>query len=190
MVGANGAGKSTLLTLVAGLSRPDSGEICVWGRLAALLDLGSGFHPDLTGAENIRMNASLLGFSRKRTNALFSEIVDFSEIGDFIDEPLRTYSTGMTMRLAFSVSINLDPDILIADGILAVGDHAFQAKCFDKIRQFRERGKTMLFVSHAPGMLKEMCNRAIWLDNGDLMMDGPLDAVMAEYHGRMAAGVG
>jgi ABC-type polysaccharide/polyol phosphate transport system ATPase subunit len=188
VIGANGAGKSTLLTLVAGLSRPDSGMISVLGRTAALLDLGSGFHPDLTGAENIRLNAALLGFSRARTRELFSDIVEFSEIGDFLHEPLRTYSTGMVMRLAFSVAINLDPDILIADEVLAVGDHAFQTKCFDKIRQFRDRGKTMLFVSHAPAMLKNMCDRAIWLDNGDLMMDGPLDKVLAAYHGRVTPG--
>jgi len=182
VIGANGAGKSTLLSLVAGLSRPDNGTICVRGRVAALLELGSGFHPDLTGTENIFINAALLGFSRKDAQARFPEIVHFADIGGFLNEPLRTYSTGMVMRLAFAVSVHLDPDILIADEVLAVGDHTFQAKCFAKIHQFRDVGKTLLFVSHAPGMLQQICTRAIWLDSGHLMMDGPLDQVVSAYH--------
>src|SRR5262249_42903643 len=154
VVGPNGAGKSTLLGLVAGLSSPDSGTVSVNGRVAALLELGSGFHPDLTGSENVHLNASLLGLSRKRTSQLFDEIADFSGIGEFIDEPLRTYSTGMTMRLAFSVAIHMDPEILLIDEVLAVGDAAFQVKCFEKIRQFRQAGKTLLCVSHASGMVQ------------------------------------
>src|SRR6266542_2508720 len=130
VMGRNGAGKSTLLSVVAGLSRPDQGSIEVNGRVAALLELGSGFHPDLTGRENVRLNASLLGLTRRRTAEVFDSIVDFAAIGDFIEEPLRTYSSGMVMRLAFSVAINVDPEILLIDEVLAVGDIAFQEKCF------------------------------------------------------------
>ena len=133
IVGGNGAGKSTLLSLVTGLCQPTEGRIAVEGRVAALLELGSGFHPDLTGAENILLNASLLGLSRRKTQACFDEIVEFSGVGDFIQEPIRTYSSGMNMRLAFSVAVHVDPDILIIDEVLAVGDQAFQAKCFDRI---------------------------------------------------------
>ena len=153
IVGGNGAGKSTLLSLVTGLCRPTRGRIAVEGRVAALLELGSGFHPDLTGAENIALNAALLGLSRKRTEACFDDIVEFSGVGDFIHEPLRTYSSGMNMRLAFSIAVNVDPDILIVDEVLAVGDLAFQAKCFDRIAEFKRAGKTLLFVSHAPQMV-------------------------------------
>src|ERR1700722_4156014 len=141
IVGPNGAGKSTLLSLVAGLSNADSGSIQVNGRVAALLELGSGFHPDLTGEENVRLNAALLGLSRKRTSELFDSIVDFSGIADFIDEPLRTYSTGMVMRLAFSVAVHINPEILIIDEVLAVGDANFQTKCAERIHTLREAGK-------------------------------------------------
>ncbi len=187
IVGPNGAGKSTLLSLVAGLSAPDEGAVSVNGRVAALLELGSGFHPDLTGAENVRLNASLLGLSRKRTLELFDEIVDFSGIGDFIEEPLRTYSTGMMMRLAFSVAINMDPEILLIDEVLAVGDAAFQAKCFERIRRFRHAGKTLLCVSHASGMVQELCDRAIWLDHGELVMAGGITEVVESYAGHRSA---
>jgi ABC-type polysaccharide/polyol phosphate transport system ATPase subunit len=187
VIGPNGAGKSTLLGLVAGLSTPDTGAVSVNGRAAALLELGSGFHPDLTGTENVHLNASLLGLSRKRTTELFNEIVEFSGIGEFIDEPLRTYSTGMTMRLAFSVAINMDPEILLIDEVLAVGDAAFQMKCFDKIRQFRKSGKTLLCVSHASGMVQELCDRAIWLDHGELVMSSSVGEVVEAYAGRQAA---
>src|SRR5215467_11456561 len=133
IIGTNGSGKSTLLSLLCGLTPPDSGSIEVRGRIAALLDLGSGFHPDLTGVENLRLNASLIGLSRQRTEELFDAIVEFSELGDFINEPLRTYSTGMVMRLAFSVAVHMDPDTLIIDEVLAVGDQSFQQKCFDRM---------------------------------------------------------
>ena len=181
ILGANGAGKSTLLSVVAGLAEPDTGQVTINGRVAALLELGSGFHQDLTGAENVYLNASLLGLSQKRTAALFDEIVDFAGIGDFIQEPLRTYSTGMIMRLAFSVAVNVDPDILILDEVTAVGDQAFQAKCREKIREFRDAGKTMLSVSHSVTTLHDLCDRAVWLDRGQVMMDGPLDGVLASY---------
>jgi ABC-type polysaccharide/polyol phosphate transport system ATPase subunit len=186
VIGTNGAGKSTLLSLVAGLSQPDAGELTVNGRVAALLELGSGFHFDLTGSENLSLNASLLGLTRKRTEELYDSIVEFSGIGDFIDEPLRTYSTGMVMRLAFSVAINMDPDLLIVDEVLAVGDAAFQAKCFEKIMDFKRAGKTVLCVSHAAGMVEHLCERAIWLDHGQLMMDGKTRAVVEAYSGRVA----
>jgi lipopolysaccharide transport system ATP-binding protein len=183
VVGANGAGKSTLLGLVAGLARPDTGTVHVNGRIAALLELGSGFHPDLTGAENVRVNAALLGLSRRHTSEIFDEIVDFSGIGEFIDEPLRTYSSGMVMRLAFSVAINMDPEILLVDEVLAVGDSAFQEKCFERLRQFRNAGKTLLCVSHSAAMVREMCDRAIWLDHGELMLSGAIGDVIEAYQG-------
>ena len=181
IVGRNGAGKSTLLSLVCGLSRAEKGEVEVSGQVAALLELGSGFHPDLTGAENIRLNASLLGFSRARTNGLFDSIVDFSGVGEFINEPLRTYSSGMMMRLAFSVALNLEPGILIIDEVLAVGDQAFQEKCFEKILEFRDSGRTLLCVSHSPDILLKLCDRALWLDHGMLMMDGAAAEVLQAY---------
>ena len=187
VIGPNGAGKSTLLGLVAGLATPDTGVITVNGRIAALLELGSGFHPDLTGAENVRVNASLVGLSRRRTAELFDQIVEFAGIGDFIGEPLRTYSTGMIMRLAFSVAINMDPEILLIDEVLAVGDQAFQTKCFERIHRFRHAGKTLLCVSHATGMVQELCDRAIWLNRGDLLMTGRIRDVLEAYEGHRTA---
>jgi lipopolysaccharide transport system ATP-binding protein len=190
VVGSNGAGKSTLLSLVAGLSKPDTGSIAVNGRIAALLELGSGFHPDLTGAENVTLNASLLGLTRKRTVEIFDQIVEFSGIAhEFISEPLRTYSTGMVMRLAFSVAINMDPDVLLVDEVLAVGDSAFQEKCFQKIREFRHSGKSLLCVSHAAGMVQELCDKAIWLDHGEIMMSGGISEILEAYNGRQAIAI-
>lgn len=186
VVGANGAGKSTLLSLVAGLSQPDQGRVKVHGRVAALLELGSGFHPDLTGRENVHLNASLLGLSRRRTLALFDQIIDFSGLADFIDEPLRTYSSGMMVRLAFSIAVNVEPNFLIIDEVLAVGDHTFQAKCFAKIRELRDQGRTLLCVSHASTMIQQLCERALWLDHGALVMDGPVAEIVAAYEGRAA----
>jgi len=186
VVGSNGAGKSTLLSLAAGLSVPNEGRVSINGRLAALLELGSGFHPDLTGAENLVLNAALLGLSRKRTLELSGQMIDFSGIGDFIDEPLRTYSSGMVMRLAFSIAIHTDPDILLLDELLAVGDAGFQAKCFDAMTEFRRSGKSMLFVSHSPGLVQLMCERALWIDHGKLMMDGDAGAVLEAYSGAAA----
>jgi ABC-type polysaccharide/polyol phosphate transport system ATPase subunit len=189
VIGRNGAGKSTLLGLVAGLAQPDEGRVTVNGHVAALLELGSGFHHDLTGRENVRMNASLLGLSRKQTNAAFDSIVEFSGIGEFINEPLRTYSTGMIMRLAFSVAVNTDPEVLIIDEVLAVGDTAFQAKCFKKIHEFRGSGKTLLCVSHSPAMIRQLCDQAIWLDHGELVMRGTVAEVAAAYAGLPSAAV-
>lgn len=180
IIGRNGAGKSTSLSLIAGLSFPEKGSVCVSGKIAALLELGSGFHYDLTGIENIKLNASLLGFSRRRTYQMIDEIVDFSGIGDFVNEPIRTYSTGMVMRLAFSVAVNLDPDILITDEILAVGDAAFQEKCLTRIRELWMSGKTLISVTHTSA-IKDLCDRAIWLDHGQLVMDGGAEEVLQAY---------
>ena len=184
IVGANGAGKSTLLSLIAGISAPNEGRVSVEGKVAALLDLGSGFHPELTGRENIHLNAALLGLHRRAVDEKEESIIDFAGLADFIDEPLKTYSSGMTMRLAFSVAIELDPDILIVDEVLAVGDQAFQAKCLEKVRQFALAGKTMLAVSHSPAMIRELCQRALWLDHGKLMMDGAIADVIQAYEQR------
>jgi ABC-type polysaccharide/polyol phosphate transport system ATPase subunit len=186
VIGSNGAGKSTLLGLVAGISQPDEGTVVVNGQVTALLELGSGFHPSLTGRENVRLNAALLGLSRRQTAAAFERIVEFSGIREFIDEPLRTYSTGMTMRLAFSVAVNRDPEILLVDEVLAVGDAAFQAKCIEKIREFRNAGKTLLFVSHT-SMIQQLCDRAIWLDHGELILSGRVADVLEAYAGRQTA---
>ncbi len=186
IVGQNGAGKSTTLSIVAGLSPPERGQVRVSGRVAALLELGSGFHHDLTGIENIKLNASLLGFRRKQTLAMIDEIVAFSELGDFVREPIRTYSSGMVMRLAFSVAINLNPDILITDEILTVGDAPFQEKCLARIQDLTSAGKTILSVSHSPAMVRMLCDRAIWLDHGRLVMDGKAAEVLQAYADRFA----
>jgi ABC-type polysaccharide/polyol phosphate transport system ATPase subunit len=184
VIGPNGAGKSTLLSVVAGLALPDQGSVEVNGRIAALLELGTGFHGDLTGKENVFLNAALLGLTRKEAKRAFDEIVEFSGIADFIEEPLRTYSSGMVMRLAFSVAVNTNPDILIVDEILAVGDHTFQAKCVDRIHQFRRAGKSILAVSHAQGMVEDLCDRALWLDHGQAVMQGRIGEVIDSYMGR------
>jgi len=186
VIGSNGAGKSTLLGLVAGVSQPDEGIVAVHGQVAALLELGSGFHPSLTGRENVRLNAALLGLSRRQTAEAFERIVEFSGIREFIDEPLRTYSTGMVMRLAFSVAINRDPEILLVDEVLAVGDAAFQAKCIDRLHEFRNAGKTLLCVSHTT-LIGQLCDRAVWLDHGELMLSGAVGDVLEAYAGRQTA---
>ena len=190
VVGRNGAGKSTLLSLVAGLAEPNEGYVTVNGRVAALMELGSGFHPDLTGEENLRLNASLLGLTRERTGEVHDSIADFADIGDFINQPLRTYSSGMIMRLAFSVAIHVDPDILIIDEVLAVGDQNFQAKCFEKISELKQAGKTLLFVSHAANNARKLCEKALWLDHGEVMMDGRAGDVIDAYLGQAPAAKG
>jgi ABC-type polysaccharide/polyol phosphate transport system ATPase subunit len=184
LVGSNGAGKSTLLSLAAGLTSPDEGRVQVSGRVAAFLELGSGFHPDLSGAENLVLNAALLGMSRKRTDEVFDQIVEFSGIGDFIDDPLRTYSSGMIVRLAFSVAMQCDPDILLIDEVLAVGDASFQEKSKQALTALRHAGKAMLFVSHNAPTVREMCERAIWIDHGSVVMEGRVGDVLDAYQGR------
>ncbi|HEV8038004.1 MAG TPA: ABC transporter ATP-binding protein [Bryobacteraceae bacterium] len=183
VVGSNGAGKSTLLSLAAGLATPNAGRVTVNGHLAALLELGSGFHPDLTGAENLLLNSALLGRSRKQTLDLADKIIDFSGIRDFIDDPLRNYSSGMVMRLAFSIAIHTEPDIMLLDEVLAVGDAGFQTKCREALLDFQRAGKSILFVSHSAGQVQEMCERAIWLDHGELVMEGDAGSVLEAYSG-------
>jgi ABC-type polysaccharide/polyol phosphate transport system ATPase subunit len=187
LIGSNGAGKSTLLALVAGLTPPDEGTVGVTGRVAPLLELGVGFHPELSGAENIRLNAALMGLSRRRTNELFEEIIDFSGVAEFIHEPVRTYSSGMVVRLAFSVAAHCDPDILLVDEVLAVGDQAFQAKCMEKMKEFRRQGRTLLCVSHSPHMVLAFCDRAFWLEHGQLTMAGKASDVLNAYTAQAAA---
>lgn len=186
VVGSNGAGKSTLLSIVTGLAKPDRGTVEVNGRVAAMFELGSGFHPDLTGTENVYLNAALLGFNEAQTKSLFDSIVDFAGVRAFIDEPLRTYSTGMQVRLAFSVAVNVDPEILIIDEVLAVGDQDFQAKSYDRIQSFRRAGKTFLCVSHSKSAVLDLCDRAIWLDHGELIMTGAARDVFEAYEGRLS----
>lgn len=188
VIGRNGAGKSTLLSLVAGLSYPDEGKVTVQGRVAALLELGSGFHGDLTGRENIFLNASLLGLSRQKAESRYEEIVEFSGVKDFIEEPLRTYSSGMMMRLAFSVAIHVEPAFLIIDEVLAVGDASFQARCTEKIVELKNAGKGLLIVSHAGSTVQKLCERAIWLEHGELAMDGATEEVIAAYAGNVPVG--
>lgn len=186
IVGHNGAGKSTLLSLVAGVAQPTSGAVKVDGRIAALLDLGSGFHPDLSGAENLILNGSLMGMNRKEVDAKFDKIIEFSGLSQFISEPLRTYSSGMVMRLAFSIAIHAEPQIVILDEVLAVGDAEFQAKSRGAIEAMRAEGRTLLFVSHASADVRRMCDRAVWLDHGKLMMQGKAGDVIDAYEGRLA----
>jgi ABC-type polysaccharide/polyol phosphate transport system ATPase subunit len=186
IIGANGAGKSTLLSLLAGLVPPDKGAVRVEGRVGALLELCSGFHPDLTGRENLLMNAALLGLDEKTARERSQSIIDFSELAPFIDEPLRTYSSGMYLRLGFSVAIHAEIDILLIDEILTVGDLAFQKKCFDHILGLRKAAKTLVCVSHVPGVLEQLCDRLVWLHHGQLIRDGEFDRVSADYLAFMA----
>lgn len=186
VVGANGAGKSTLLKLVAGTLKPSSGEINCGGRVGALLELGMGFHPDFTGRENIRLNGLLLRLKPREVRDAVSRIIDFSELGDFIDQPIRTYSTGMVMRLGYSVAAAVSPDVLVVDEVLAVGDAYFQQKCFDHLRRFLKNGGTVLFVSHDPQAVLRICDRAVLLERGRLIADGPPADVLETYNARIA----
>jgi lipopolysaccharide transport system ATP-binding protein len=181
IIGSNGAGKSTLLRLICGLGRPTTGHVEVRGRVAALLELGAGFHPHLTGRENLYVSAIVSGLRRHEVRDLFDTIVDFAELSDFIDQPLRTYSSGMQMRLGFSVAIHVDPAVMIIDEGLAVGDTHFKQKCLDKIEGFRRAGKTLLIVSHDAGTVRKFCTRALWLRRGALVADGSLEDVLPRY---------
>jgi homopolymeric O-antigen transport system ATP-binding protein len=173
ILGHNGSGKSTLLKCVAGILQPNEGEIVTRGRLAALLELGAGFHPELTGRENVYMNASILGLSKRDINGVFDEIVAFSELDKFIDMQVRHYSSGMYVRLGFAVAVNVDPDILLVDEVLAVGDEAFQRKCIERVAEFQHEGRTILFVTHAADLLRRVCERGLVLDHGVLVADAP-----------------
>jgi ABC-type polysaccharide/polyol phosphate transport system ATPase subunit len=181
VVGPNGAGKSTMLNIATSLCDPSEGRVVIDGKVEALLEMGSGFHPDLTGAENLRVKASLLGLTRKQLRERFDQIVEFSELGSFIEEPLRTYSAGMVMRLAFSVAINVDPDLLIIDEVLGVGDQDFFAKCVQKIMDFRHAGKSILCVSHGLNTLESMCDRGLWLEHGRVIKIGSIHEVLKAY---------
>ena len=188
IVGGNGAGKSTLLGIVAGVIAPSSGRVTRSGRVSALLELGTGFHPDLTGRENIRLNASLLGLSSAEVDRKFDSIVAFSELERFLDEPLRTYSSGMSARLGFATAIHVDPEILVLDEVLAVGDSAFQAKCVKRVGEMAASGATLLVVSHQIGLIQTMCRRALWLEHGRLKLDAAVEEVAAAYEPPSAAG--
>ncbi|MBI2953468.1 MAG: ABC transporter ATP-binding protein [Chloroflexi bacterium] len=181
IIGHNGSGKSTILKLISKIIEPTEGKVVVNGTISSLLELGAGFHPDLTGRENIFLNGSLLGFSRREILQKFDGIVDFSELSRFIDVPVKHYSSGMYMRLAFSVAINVDTDILLIDEVLAVGDKAFQDKCLERIRDFQRIGKTIIFVSHALESVKNICTRAIWLDHGNIRSIGESKKVVFDY---------
>ena len=182
IVGRNGSGKSTLLQMICGTLNPTCGTIAVNGRVAALLELGAGFNPEFTGRESVRLSGLLYGLSEQELHARFDAILDFAGIGDFIDQPIKTYSSGMYVRLAFSVAINVSPDVLVVDEALSVGDEAFQRKCFARIDAIRDAGATVLFVSHATGTVMELCDRAILLDEGEMIADGTPKFVVSRYH--------
>ena len=181
LIGVNGSGKSTLLKLMTKIIYPNKGKIMTYGKLTSLLELGAGFHPDFSGRENIYFNASIFGLTKQQIDERLDDIIEFSELGSYIDNPVRTYSSGMYMRLAFAVAINVDADILLVDEVLAVGDQHFQDKCISKMKELKEEGKTMVFVTHSLGTVKEFCNRAVWLSNGEIRMDGKPDDVIDKY---------
>ena len=181
LIGTNGSGKSTLLKLMTKIIFPNQGTIETDGKLTSLLELGAGFHQDFTGRENIYFNASIFGLNRKEIDARVQDIIDFSELGEFIDQPVRTYSSGMYMRLAFSVAINVDADILLIDEILAVGDQHFQQKCYNKLKELKASGKTIVIVTHSLDVVKDMCDRAVWIYKGEFRLDGDPIYVIDEY---------
>lgn len=181
LIGVNGSGKSTLLKLMTKIIYPNKGKITTYGKLTSLLELGAGFHPDFSGRENIYFNASIFGLTKKEIDDRIDKIIEFSELGSYIDNPVRTYSSGMYMRLAFAVAINVDADILLIDEILAVGDQHFQDKCIAKMKELKAQGKTMVFVTHSMNTVKEFCSRAVWLSNGVIKMDEEPDKVIEEY---------
>lgn len=181
LIGQNGCGKSTTLKLLTRIMYPDSGNIEMCGRVSSLIELGAGFHPDMSGRQNIYTNASIFGLTRKEIEARFDDIVAFSELEQFIDNPVRTYSSGMYMRLAFSVAINVDADILLIDEILAVGDANFQAKCFNKLREIKQQGTTIVIVSHSLGQIEQICERSIWIHGGKIMAEGITRDIHPQY---------
>lgn len=181
LIGVNGSGKSTLLKLMTKIIYPTTGTIETKGKLTSLLELGAGFHPDFTGRENIYFNASIFGLTRKEIDKRLNDIIEFSELQEFIDNPVRTYSSGQYMRLAFSIAINVDAEILLIDEILAVGDQHFQEKCYDKLAELRDSDKTIVIVSHALESLKTLCTRGIWINEGKVQKDGKIKDVVEEY---------
>lgn len=181
LIGTNGSGKSTLLKLMTKIIYPNKGYIKTNGKLTSLLELGAGFHPDFTGRENIYFNASIFGLTKKEIDNRLNDIIEFSELGEFIDNPVRTYSSGMYMRLAFSVAINVDAEILLIDEILAVGDQHFQEKCFNKLHELKKSGKTIVIVTHDMNAVKNLCDRAVWIYEGKVKMDDKSSKVVDEY---------
>lgn len=181
LVGHNGSGKSTMLKMLAGVYRPTSGSVMVDGKVSALLELGAGFHGELTGRENIRLNGAILGFSKKKINETIDEIVDFAAIGDFIDVPVKVYSSGMYVRLGFAIAVMMNPEILIVDEIIAVGDEEFQRKCFDYLYKLRREGSTIALVTHALGLARELCDEGIWMDHGRCKLVGSINDVVDSY---------
>ena len=181
LIGTNGSGKSTLLKLMTKIIYPNKGKIIVNGKLASLLELGAGFHPDFSGRENIYFNASIFGMTKKEIDNRLDKIIEFSELEEFIDNPVRTYSSGMYMRLAFAVAINVDADILLVDEILAVGDQHFQERCLDKMEELKQEGKTIVIVSHDMKKIKLFCDKAVWLKDGQIKMQGNTEEVVNEY---------
>ena len=186
VVGANGSGKSTLLKLLAGILKPTAGTIAVRGRLAALLELGAGFHPEISGRENLEINGLLLGLTKREIASRFNEIVRFAEIEEFLDAPVKTYSSGMAVRLGFSIAAHSDPDVLLVDEVLAVGDEAFAHRCLEKFAELERAGKTLLFVSHDLSLVSERCRRAVWLERGRVAFDGPSGETVARYREAVA----
>ena len=189
LIGNNGAGKSTLLKVIARVQRPTSGRVVVRGAISPLIELGAGFHPELTGRENIFINGAMLGFSRRQMQHKFDGIVEFSGLHAFIDSPLRTYSSGMTARLGFSIVADADPDVLIIDEALSVGDEAFQQKCLARMSEFRRSGVTIFYVTHALDSIEELCPRSIWLEGGQIRGSGPTQDVIAAYRSNDAASI-
>lgn len=187
LIGPNGSGKSTILKLISRILEPTEGDIQVNGRLSALLELGAGFHPDLTGRENIYLNGSILGLSRREMDAHFEDIVRFSELARFIDMPVKHYSSGMVMRLGFAIAIHVEPEVLLIDEVLAVGDESFQMKCLDKISELRGRNITIIFVSHSLDAVRELCDRALWLESGEMRRLGPTQQVIDLYRDSVTA---
>jgi ABC-type polysaccharide/polyol phosphate transport system ATPase subunit len=188
LIGSNGSGKSTLLKCLAKIYWPTSGSISYAGRMAALLEVGSGFHHELSGRENIYLNGSILGMSRKEIDRKFDDIIEFSGVEQFIDQPVKNYSSGMYVRLGFSVAISVEPDILIVDEVLAVGDAEFQEKCFQKFRDYRQQGRTVILVSHSMSSVRTMCDQVAWLNKGELMTVGAAEATIAAYEGSIGQG--
>ena len=186
LIGRNGSGKSTLLKLIAGVFRPTSGKIQITGSLTPLIELGAGFHHELTGRENILLNGLLMGYSKKEMLEREQRVIDFAEVGDFIDTPIKQYSSGMYMRLAFSVATEVDPDVLLIDEILAVGDAGFQQKCFDRLRSFKRAGKTIVFVSHVMSQVEEHCDQVLLMDKGSIVATGMPHEVIETYRHSMA----
>ena len=181
IIGRNGSGKSTMLKLVAGITKPTTGNVRVNGRVSALIELGAGFHPEISGRENVFINGIMLGLSKKEVTRRFDEIVEFAELRDFIDAPVKTYSSGMYMRLGFAVAIHVDPDVLLVDEVLAVGDEGFTRKCLDKFAEFKRRGRTILLVTHSLGLVERFCDEALWLDSGHMKAMGDPKRVVGSY---------